>query len=264
MITAAEAKRQYDRAKRLGWIPMFAKSAASRPWCSTADLMGIGSRETNLDPIYLTKTGDHGNGFGLMQVDRRYFPEWTASGKWRDARECIEKGAEVLAQKRAEVIAKEGHVVSWRTSRGTKMTFRGAPFNEEQLRRITFAAYNSGIAAYHHFSTAGMPDKGTTGKDYSADVIARSKMFGHLIRTEGGDPGETVPVVPIAEPETPVTPSAGVAATVAGGSAVAVAGGAAVATSDGGSWWMIAAIGLMLMLTTTVTIFVLWAISKRK
>ena len=104
MITAAEARRQYDRAKRLGWLPMFAKSAASRPWCSTADLMGIGSRETNLDPVYLTKTGDHGNGFGLMQVDKRYFPEWTRSGLWRDPEECIEKGAQVLTQKRAGII----------------------------------------------------------------------------------------------------------------------------------------------------------------
>lgn len=262
MITAAEARRQYDRAKRLGWLPMFARSAASRPWCSTADLMGIGSRETNLDPVYLTKTGDHGNGFGLMQVDKRYFPDWVMTGKWRDARECIDKGAEVLAQKRAEIIAKQGHVVTWRTSRGTKMTFRGAPFTEEQLRRITFAAYNSGIAAYHHFSTSGMPDKGTTGKNYSADVIARSQMFGQLLRADT-QPDEASAVESLPEPQTPVTPSVGAMATLAGGGAVAVAGGAVVASSSADiPFFMWVIVGLIL--TGALTMGALWWLGRSK
>jgi len=268
MITAAEARRQYDRAKRLGWLPMFAKSAASRPWCSTADLMGIGSRETNLDPIYLTKTGDHGNGFGLMQVDKRYFPEWTRSGLWRDPEECIEKGANVLSQKRAEIIKRLGHVTTWRTSKGTPMKFTGAPFTDAQLHRISIAAYNSGIAGYHHFSVSGDPDRGTTGKDYSRDVLARSALFNQLLKADGAVVSSTAPTQPLpapVEPQTPVSGSVGAMATLAGGGAVAVAGTAAVATTgaaDGLSWIVWVLLGLIL--TGALTVGVLWWLGRSK
>lgn len=265
MISAAEARRQYERAKQHGWLPAFFAACISRPWLTAADLLAIGSRETNLDPKYLRVTGDHGNGFGLMQVDRRYFPEWTASGKWRDARECIEKGAEVLAQKRAEVIAKEGHVVSWRTSKGTKMSFRGAPFSDDQLRRISIAAYNSGIAAYHHFSISGLPDKGTTGRDYSADVLARSVLFATLIAKDEVQGSETQGAVtqelPAPDAQTPATSSVGVAATLVGGGAVAVAGGAAVAS--GGydvPMWAMVLVGIIVV--GVLTVASLWALSR--
>ncbi len=267
MISAAEAKRQYERAKRLGWIPLFAKAAASRPWCTTADLMGIGSRETNLDPIYLTKTGDHGNGFSIMQIDKRYFPDWVAAGGWRDAEQSIEKGAQVLTQKRAEIIKSLGHVKAWRTSKGQAMRFTGAPFTDAQLHRISIAAYNSGIAAYHHFSVSRDPDKGTTGRDYSKDVLARSALFDHLLKTDGVVVSSTAPTQPLPAPDDATiapTPSVGVAATLVGGGAVAVAGGAAVATTgaaDGVSWMVWAVVGLLLV--GVMTLAALWFLGRR-
>lgn len=268
MISAAEAKRQYARAKQHGWLPAFFAACVNRPWLTAADLLGIGSRETNLDPRYLTITGDHGNGFGLMQVDKRYFPDWVQTGKWRDARECIEKGAEVLAQKRAEIIAKEGHLVTWKTSKGQRMSFRGAPFSDEQLRRISIAAYNSGIAAYHHFSTSGLPDKGTTGRDYSADVLARAAMFAALIEADkvgGSESPSIAETQPLPAPDVPVAASTGTVATLVGGGAVAVAGGAAVATSgatDGVSWIVIAVVGLILI--GIATLGALWFFGRRE
>lgn len=255
MITATEARRQYDRAKRLGWIPLFVAAASSRPWCSAADLMAIGSRETNLDPKYLKQTGDRGNGFGLMQVDKRYFPEWTASGKWRDPRECIEKGAEVLSQKRAEIIKSRGRVVNWRTSKGTRMSFTGAAFTDPQLRRIAIAGYNAGIAGYHHFSKAGDPDKGTTGSNYSDDVLKRSGLFAQLLKQDRAAAiapaaQEVTAVAPAVDepvrdnPEAAavaVTPAAALTAAVSAEPATPVEGGAATdearkVTAGSGSW----------------------------
>lgn len=266
MITAAEARRQYDRAKRLGWIPMFAAAAAMRPWCTTADLMAIGSRESNLDPRYLSQSGDHGNGFSIMQIDKRYFPDWVAAGGWRDAEQSIEKGAQVLTQKRAEIIKRLGHVTTWRTSKGTPMKFTGAPFTDAQLHRISIAAYNSGIAAYHHFSVSHDPDRGTTGKDYSRDVLARSALFNQLLKADGVVVSSTAPTQPLpapVEPQTPATPSAGVAATLAGGGAVAVAGGAVVASSSAdisAFVWVI--VGLIL--TGVLTVGALWWLGRSK
>lgn len=262
MISASEARRQYDRAKRLGWIPLFAKAAASRPWCTTADLMGIGSRETNLDPRYLTHPGDHGNGFSIMQIDKRYFPDWVATGGWRDAEQSIEKGAQVLTQKRAEIIKSLGHVKTWRTSKGTPMRFTGAPFTDAQLHRISIAAYNAGIAAYHHFSIARDPDKGTTGKDYSRDVLARSALFDHLLKTDG----VTAPTAPLpapAEPDAPVAASIATKATLIGGGAVAATGGVAVATSGADIPWIVWAV-VGVIVSGVVAVALLWWLSKEK
>lgn len=266
MISAAEARRQYDRAKRLGWIPMFAKAAASRPWCTTADLMAIGSRESNLDPRYLSQSGDHGNGFSIMQIDKRYFPDWVAAGGWRDAEQSIEKGAQVLTQKRAEIIKRLGHVTTWRTSKGTPMKFTGAPFTDAQLHRISIAAYNSGIAAYHHFSVSHDPDRGTTGKDYSRDVLARSALFAQLLKADGAiaaglGAADTQPLPAPVEPQTPATPSVGTMATLAGGGAVAVAGGAAVASSGVEIPWIVWAV-LGVILSGIVAFVGLWWLGR--
>lgn len=55
-----------------------------------------------LTPPGPTGTGDNGNGLGLMQVDRRAFPEWAAlkdafgTPLWQIPSENIDKGGQVL------------------------------------------------------------------------------------------------------------------------------------------------------------------------
>ena len=63
---AALLKLQYDRAKSNGWLIHFA-NAAAKYGHTTADLVAIASRETNMKNI----AGDAGHGYGLMQIDIR-------------------------------------------------------------------------------------------------------------------------------------------------------------------------------------------------
>src|SRR5690606_37557162 len=92
-----------------------------------ADLMAVASRESNLDPKWLTQAGDNGNGFGLMQVDKRSFQKFTESGNWKDARAGILFGAKVLREKwddTQESIGKRRSVRSSKT--GKRYYFTGA------------------------------------------------------------------------------------------------------------------------------------------
>jgi hypothetical protein len=258
-FSVRDLRSQFDRAKRLGWLPSVADAARAHghePW----DLLAIGSRESNLDPKYLRITGDNGNGFGPWQVDKRYFPEWTRSGKWRDAQEAAEKGAEVLAAKRQEVLDSRGKQRTVTSRSGQRATFTGGAFTVAELRLIAFAAYNSGLWAYYHHTKSGDPDRGTTGKDYSRDVDARSRIFRQLwqaweaddtddlaaspptaIVSGGETPPSPVPPMPAGEgaPVAPHEPATGPEpatlpmAAVPGGEAGAVA---QKVTAGSGSW----------------------------
>lgn len=44
-------------------------------------------------------TGDHGNGLGLGQLDRRYNQAWLATHDWRDPAQNLDRAAEILAEK---------------------------------------------------------------------------------------------------------------------------------------------------------------------
>jgi peptidoglycan hydrolase-like protein with peptidoglycan-binding domain len=114
--------------------------------------------------------GDGGNGFGLMQVDRRYHSP--AGGPY--SAQHIDQAAGILKGMLNEVKAKHP---DWPA--------------EQQLRGAV-AAYNSG--AENVQTLAGM-DKGTTGNDYSNDVWARAQKlaphFGGAPEAAGPTPGAT-------------------------------------------------------------------------
>jgi peptidoglycan hydrolase-like protein with peptidoglycan-binding domain len=96
--------------------------------------------------------GDHGHGFGLMQVD-----DGTAAPKGGPySREHIDHGASILKGKLDEV--KRAHP-DW----SPEMQLKGA-----------VAAYNAGASNVR--TQAGM-DRGTTGNDYSNDVWERAKAL---------------------------------------------------------------------------------------
>src|SRR6476469_5413996 len=70
--TENDLKRQFERAKKNGWIKTF-KSAAATYQFPPEVLMAIASRETNMRNII----GDGGHGYGLMQIDdRRVVQRW--------------------------------------------------------------------------------------------------------------------------------------------------------------------------------------------
>ena len=181
----SELGKQFDRAVRLGWLPFFIEAAGfyAAGCFDAADLIGIASRETNLDPKWLKNAGDGGHGFGLMQADCRSFPEWIKSGKWRDAREGILMGAKVLMLKWDDVthcIGKRTTVKSSKT--GTFFTFIGKNVSGAEKQTVTIAAYNSGRWAHYAVSKNQSADKYTTQGDYSLDAQARAVFFRPLLK----------------------------------------------------------------------------------
>lgn len=180
--TRKQIVTQYNRAKKLLWTEHFREAANTYTpdLFDTADLMAIASRETNLDPVWLTKKGDNGHGAGLMQIDDRSFPEFTNSTKWKDARLGILYGAKVLRQKWDDLQKNAGKKLTVKN-----YSFTGPHVTGITAQQIAIAAYNSGRWAAYHYTKGRHPDYGTTGKDYSADVMARARIFRELLGKDG-------------------------------------------------------------------------------
>ncbi len=160
--TPSDIAKQVQRVRSEGWDRHFSEAASAYGF-PKALLMGIASRETNVRNI----TGDGGHGRGIMQIDDRYH-----AGNWTDPRRNIMKGAEILASARDAIARAEGARQVCR-----KRPYVGSRLDDAELLRTAVAAYNSGCAAYYWMSTSGDPDRGTTGKDYSKDTLARAAEF---------------------------------------------------------------------------------------
>jgi hypothetical protein len=176
----------FDRSDELGWIPYFRDAAESNDFAPEL-LMAIGYRESGLNPKYLKVAGDNGHGYGLMQIDNRSFSAWVNSGAWKKAKACIDKGAEVLASKRTEIEDSVGKKVTVKSLAGASYEFEGKQIAGADLLRVTVAAYNCGMWAYYHFSKGNDVDRGTTGQDYSKDVLAKAARFQPLLVRKAGD-----------------------------------------------------------------------------
>jgi len=186
-------EKAFDRADELGWIPYFRDAAEANDFTPEL-LMGIGYRETRLDPKYLKEAGDHGHGYGLMQIDNRYFSAWVNTGAWKKAKEGIDKGAEVLASTRDEIQSSVGKKVK-ATHAGKTFEFEGKPIAGADLLRVAVAGYNSGLIAYYYFCEGRNVDEGTTQQDYSKDVLAKTARFKPLLEPKPGD-YPTAPTTP--------------------------------------------------------------------
>ncbi|HXG85469.1 MAG TPA: hypothetical protein VNI84_15715, partial [Pyrinomonadaceae bacterium] len=186
-ITKAQIKIQFNRAKKLGWLPFFAEAekAWTRTYFDTADLLAIGSRETNLDPKYLTKTGDNGNGFGLLQIDIRSYPAWIKSGGWTDAREGILKGASVLMQKWTDYETNIGKRLTVKSSKsGTTYRYTAQKANDADAQRLVISSYNCGRWSQYALASGQDIDKYSTGGDYAKDVMERARIFRSLLKQD--------------------------------------------------------------------------------
>lgn len=167
-----DIERQFSYAKTKDWLKYF-KISSKDYLIPNHILLAIASRETNIKNII----GDGGHGYGIMQIDDRSFPDWCHSGGWKDVAAGIQKGALVLDGKREQIRSGQG-----KNLKVGGLSFRGA-FNisDEDLLRISLAAYNSGLWAYYSFSRSGNPDARTTGRDYSSDTLRRAQVFLELL-----------------------------------------------------------------------------------
>src|ERR1041385_3790661 len=185
MATRKELKAQYEQAKLRGWIPYF-QSAARMYKFAVADLMGIASRESNMKNIKGDFHDGQYHGFSLMQLDIRSHREWIESGQWQDVQTAILKGAQALAEKRDQILkASKQSRAKVEFSSGKTVTLTPRELTPDALRHCTLAAYNCGGASYYHYSIGNDIDRGTTGKDYGRDVIARSEVFQAFLEADG-------------------------------------------------------------------------------
>ncbi len=119
-------------------------------------LAAIASRESRCGKLLDENgLGDHGNAFGIMQIDKRHH---TPAGLGGDpaSQAHIDQAAKVLADNIKAVKAKH------------------SDWEDEFVLKGAVAAYNFGVK---NVQTQGGLDRGTTGDDYGADVIARAKFY---------------------------------------------------------------------------------------
>jgi hypothetical protein len=164
-------KSQFEYARKQGWLPFF-KEASLKFNFPVALLMAIASRETNMKNIRGDFRGGQYHGFGPMQVDIGTEPAWIASGAWRDSRQAILKGTEILARKRTQM----------NTLAGRRTAIGGKPFTvpvvrSEDYLKVLVPMYNSGMWPLYHYSRGEAPDATTTGHNYGADVLQKQAFF---------------------------------------------------------------------------------------
>jgi len=153
-MTEREARTQLATIQGLGLLETY-RAAGAETGIGVAVLLGKDSRESRLTLALGTDCkGDGGNGYGIAQIDRRFYPEFTSMVDPCVHARYIRKGAEIL---RSEIAAL-GSV------------------------RAGLAAYNAGTTAVQNAIRAGRdPDSVTTGGDYASDVLARADLFRPLL-----------------------------------------------------------------------------------
>ncbi|KAG7465027.1 lysozyme g-like 1 [Megalops cyprinoides] len=117
-----------------------------------AVICGIISRESRAGAALKDGWGDHGNGFGLMQVDKRHHK---LEGTW-NSEQHISQGTRILIEFINRI---KNKFPTW----PKEHQFKGG-----------ISAYNAGDK---NVRTYERMDIGTTGDDYANDVVARAQWF---------------------------------------------------------------------------------------
>lgn len=147
-------------------------AAADRFDVSPGLLAAVVSRETNwqsrwmLPPAQGGELGDNGFGHGPGQIDKRSHPAWCAA--WRRSKLTVQDALHRAAEELGDKVEQ---------ARRTSSKELPAPFLAELIRRGV-AAYNCSIERVMEALREGRDiDAYTTGRDYSADVMARAEVF---------------------------------------------------------------------------------------
>ncbi|XP_062457575.1 lysozyme g-like protein 2 [Rhea pennata] len=138
--------RSMDRYKTL------IKKVGQKLCVEPAVIAGIISRESHAGKALKNGWGDNGNGFGLMQVDRR---SHKPVGEWNGERHLIQ-GTEILI---SMIKAMQRKFPRW---------------TKEQQLKGGISAYNAGPG---NVRTYERMDIGTTHDDYANDVVARAQYY---------------------------------------------------------------------------------------
>jgi hypothetical protein len=143
-ISEADLTREV-RAAQATWGVLIRAAELQHPTVPVGLLYAVGSRETNLSPLYTHgSTGDHGHGHGLWQLDDR--------------------SHSIPDRFDTNVTAQAG------TAAGMLAGLNVALHDWVH----SLAAYNAGLGAVLAAIAAGKnPDTRTTGGDYGADTWAR-------------------------------------------------------------------------------------------
>nr|AQX17430.1 g-type ysozyme [Andrias davidianus] len=150
-VAASHKMAQTDLTRMNKYKSLIQKEAVANG-VQPAIVAGIISRECRAGNTLVDGWGDHGNGFGLMQVDKRYH---TPKGRW-DSEEHISQGTGILV----------GMIEN------LKQKF--PKWTKEQQLKGGIAAYNCGASRIQSNESV---DSATTGHDYSNDVVARAQWF---------------------------------------------------------------------------------------
>ncbi|HYI01957.1 peptidoglycan-binding protein [Hyalangium sp.] len=167
-VASSQKMARTDLTKMKKYADEFA-AAGKKHNLPPALLAAIASRESRGGSALDSRGfGDHGNGFGLMQVDKRFHSP--KGGPFSAAH--IDQAAGILKSYHNQIKAKH------------------PDWPPEQQLRGAVAAYNSGPG---NVQTIKNMDKGTTGNDYSTDVWARAQElaphFGGSTGSAGGTGG---------------------------------------------------------------------------
>ncbi|XP_072519565.1 lysozyme g-like isoform X2 [Salminus brasiliensis] len=150
-VEASYKLAEHDRKKMDQYKTIITKVGRAKQM-DPAVIAGIISRESRAGTVLVDGWGDHGNAFGLMQVDKRYH---TPRGAW-NSEEHVTQGTEILINSIKEIQKK---FPSW----PKEHQFKGG-----------ISAYNAGVG---NVRTYERMDIGTTGDDYANDVVARAQWF---------------------------------------------------------------------------------------
>ena len=155
MASSISLSTELTYVRLRGLMPYFTE-ASKRYGLPLVLLLAIASRESRMGlALAPDGTGDHGNGIGIMQIDKRHHPNFTDRHSPFDHQANIDYGAQYLAKLLQQ-------------------------FNGNTDRAV--AAYNAGPNKVRTAIYAGLPpDSVTTGRDYSRDVLQRKQLISQLL-----------------------------------------------------------------------------------
>lgn len=165
--TEEDLRTQYTLAQTYGWVETIRAVTRDTRW-SVAMILGIASRETgsvwDTHP-YGAMVGEHGHGYGVMQIDERQWPDFCHGDAWKKVWANISQALHILDEKSAYLL------------------LHGIPAN--LAPRGTIAAYNCGegnvVNAIRQHKDV---DTYTTHSNYGSDVVARSAVFQRFLTGE--------------------------------------------------------------------------------